>query len=147
MGSRGRRKYPLDGLPYIFHSNEPDPFFTPELLQVGLWEHTGRKAHLHSLRHPLPGLGAVAQQLGPACRVVRCQGEVFAPTAQGALEKLSGLAAACNQEGPAWLHLPTGEKLCCWVSRFGYTAQGDGRVLSYQVEFVEERAPAQEGAA
>ena len=35
MGSRGRRKYPLDGLPYILHSNEPDPFFTPELLQIG----------------------------------------------------------------------------------------------------------------
>ena len=122
-------------------------------LQYGsyLFEHNPRQIDLSFPRRvvtlPLPGLGAVAQQLGPACRVVRCQGEVFAPTAQGALEKLSGLAAACNQEGPAWLHLPTGEKLCCWVSRFGYTAQGDGRVLSYQVEFVEERAPAQEGTA
>ena len=122
-------------------------------LQYGsyLFPHNPRRIDLSFPRRVvsqvLPAYGAVSQQLGALCRTVRCEGEVFGATAQAALERMGELAAACDQAQPAWLHLPTGEKLCCWVSRFGYTAQGDGRVLSYQVEFVEERAPAQEGTA
>ena len=52
-----------------------------------------------------PGCGAAVQELGPRCRVARCEGEVFA-----------------------------------------YTAQGDGRVLTYTLEFVERAAQRGVGA-
>ena len=120
-------------------------------LQYGtyLFEHNPRRIDLSYPRRvvtqALPGRGAVSQPVGALCRSVRCEGEVFGPTAQTAMEKLGQLSAACNQTQPAWLHLPTGEKLNCWVSRFSYSAQGDGRVLSYLVEFVEERNSSSQG--
>ncbi len=43
------------------------------------------------------------------------------------------------------LYLPTGQQFEAVVSRFSYTAQGDGRILSYAVEFTEtERKEVQE---
>lgn len=86
--------------------------------------------------HMLPNRGTRAQFLGPRLRVVRCEGEVFDSSADGAAAKLSALSAACGKSA-AMLYLPAGERFSAAVSRFSYTAQGDGRVITYAVEFVE----------
>ena len=87
--------------------------------------------------HTVPSKGACTQNLGARCRVVRCEGEVFAPDAQSALQKLSALGEACRSLQPQLLYLPTGEQFSAFCSRFAYTAQGDGRILSYLLEFTE----------
>ena len=112
-------------------------------LQFGdfLFEQNPRRIEVTYARnvvtHAVPAWGAETQDLGPRCRVVRCEGEVFAPTAEGAMAKLSTIGAACAGGGPAMLYLPTGERFSAAASRFSYAAQGDGRVLSYALEFVE----------
>ena len=78
-----------------------------------------------------PGCGAAVQELGPRCRVARCEGEV---------------SAACTGGGFALLYLPAGGSFEAAVSRFAYTAQGDGRVLTYMLEFVERAAQRGVGA-
>ena len=91
-----------------------------------------------------PGCGAAVQELG--CRVARCEGEVFAPTPEGAAAKLAEISAACTGGGFALLYLPAGGSFEAAVSRFAYTAQGDGRVLTYTLEFVERAAQRGVGA-
>ena len=93
-----------------------------------------------------PGCGAAGQELGPRCRVARCEGEVFAPTPEGAAAKLAEISAACTGGGFALLYLPAGGSFEAAVSRFAYTAQGDGRVLTYTLEFVERAAQRGVGA-
>lgn len=90
--------------------------------------------------HTLPFHGTVSQNLGPRGRAARCSGEVFAQDAASALEKLAALRAACSGVGAAQLTLPTGDTFLAFVSRFAYTAQGDGRVLAYTIDFVEQSA-------
>ena len=58
-----------------------------------------------------PGCGAAVQELGPRCRVARCEGEVFAPTPEGAAAKLAEISAACTGGGFALLYLPAGAAL------------------------------------
>jgi hypothetical protein len=94
--------------------------------------------------HTLPGTGVAMQDTGPRCRTARCEGEVFGDTADAALSRLAALAAACAPGLRATLYLPTGEQFAAAVSRFAYTAQGDGRVLAYVIDFLEygvEAAP------
>ena len=71
------------------------------------------------------------------CRTARCEGEVFGDTADTALDRLASLAAACAPGLRGTLYLPTGEQFTAAVSRFAYTAQGDGRVLAYVIDFLE----------
>ncbi|MEM1484358.1 hypothetical protein V6615_05695 [Oscillospiraceae bacterium PP1C4] len=112
-------------------------------LQFGtfLFEHNPRKIELsfsnNVAGHILPARGTVSQNIGPRCRVVRCEGEVFASSADGAAAKLSAIGAVCTSKGEI-LYLPTGERFQAIVSRFGYSAQGDGRVISYTIEFIEQ---------
>ena len=70
-------------------------------------------------------------------RGARCEGEVFGDTADTALDRLASLAAACAPGLRGTLYLPTGEQFTAAVSRFAYTAQGDGRVLAYVIDFLE----------
>lgn len=65
------------------------------------------------------------------------RGEVFGDTADTALDRLASLAAACAPGLRGTLYLPTGEQFTAAVSRFAYTAQGDGRVLAYVIDFLE----------
>lgn len=85
----------------------------------------------------MPGCGALAQHLGARCKTVRAEGELFALTADAALAKLTALRAACCATTAAVLKLPTGETFSAIASRFSYTAQGDGRLLAYTVEFMQ----------
>lgn len=94
----------------------------------------------------LPGCGEAVQELGPRCRTVRCEGEVFAATPEGAAAKLAEIATACVGGGFAVLYLPAGGRFEAAVSRLAYTAQGDGRVLAYALEFVERAAQREAGA-
>ena len=87
--------------------------------------------------HLQPSRGAVSQNLGARARVVRCEGELFAATAAAALTKLNALCAACCVKQSATLYLPAGGQFSAYTSRFGFAAQGDGRVISYYVEFIE----------
>lgn len=91
-----------------------------------------------------PGCGAAMQELGPLCRVARCKGEVFAATPEAAATRLAEIAAACTGGGFATLYLPAGGRFEAVVSRFAYTAQGDGRVLTYALEFIERSAQREE---
>ena len=106
-----------------------------------LFAHNPRRIELSFQRslvsHLIPARGARTQDLGPRCRVVRCEGEVFDTTPDGAAEKLAEIAQACAGGEAETLYLPTGERFSAVVSRFGYTAQGDGKVLSYFLEFLE----------
>ncbi len=96
--------------------------------------------------HLLPAYGTLSQPLGPRCRVVRCEGEVFdTANADSAAAKLRAIAALCDDSASGMLYLPTGQQFEAAVSRFSYTAQGDGRILSYAIEFTEsERKEVQE---
>ena len=87
--------------------------------------------------HTLPGTGVAMQDTGPRCRTARCEGEVFGDTADTALDRLASLAAACAPGLRGTLYLPTGEQFTAAGSRFAYTAQGDGRVLAYVIDFLE----------
>lgn len=94
----------------------------------------------------LPRLRRGGAGARPRCRVARCEGEVFAPTPEGAAAKLAEISAACTGGGFALLYLPAGGSFEAAVSRFAYTAQGDGRVLTYTLEFVERAAQREVGA-
>ena len=67
-------------------------------------------------------------------------------TPEGAAAKLAEISAACTGGGFALLYLPAGGSFEAAVSRFAYTAQGDGRVLTYTLEFVERAAQRGVGA-
>ena len=67
-------------------------------------------------------------------------------TPEGAAAKLAEISAACTGGGFALLYLPAGGSFEAAVSRFAYTAQGDGRVLTYMLEFVERAAQRGVGA-
>lgn len=112
-----------------------------------IFEHNPRKIKLHFLNtvaaQALPGYGEITQNLGPRCRVVRCEGEVFAQSAAGAMAKLAEIAQVCKNDGTGMLYLPTGEQFEASVSRFSYIAQGDGRVMTYQLEFIERKSRAE----
>lgn len=84
----------------------------------------------------LPSWGVISQNMGARCRLVRCEGEVFAATPDGAAAKLAELSALCVSTA-AMLYLPTGERFSAYLLRFGYAAQGDGRVITYTMEFTE----------
>lgn len=106
-----------------------------------LFTHNPRRIELsfanHVAAHILPAMGAVSQPLGARCRIVKCEGEVFDAAPQGASEKLTQIAALCRN-GVQMLHLPTGEQFNAFISRFGYAAQGDGRVITYYLEWMEQ---------
>lgn len=117
--------------------------------QQFVFEHNPRKIELsfaqHMAMHTVPAYGAVAQSLGPKCRIVRCEGEVFADMPDGASKKLAAISAICVGGTPGQLYLPTGERFEAVVSRFAYIAQGDGRVISYSIEFIERASAWLEG--
>ena len=87
--------------------------------------------------HLQPSRGVLSQNLGKRARVVRCEGELFAATADAALAQLNTLSGACSSSAAATLYLPAGGQFSAYVSRFGFAAQGDGRIISYYVEFIE----------
>lgn len=117
-------------------------------LQYGsyVFAHNPRKIELvfqnHLAAHILPGVGAKTQMVAPRCRRVRCEGEVFGNTPEHALAELSVLSGMCaGQCAP--LYLPTGIQFDALVSSFGYLAQGDGRVITYTIEFIEQMSGAE----
>ncbi|MBC8585333.1 hypothetical protein [Youxingia wuxianensis] len=118
-------------------------------LQFGafVFEYNPRKIEVSlgsaMVSHLLPGYGNLVQHLGPKCRVVRCEGEVFAPTADQTNAKLSQIADLCGG-GEDALFLPSGQRMQAYVSRFSYNAQGDGRVISYMLEFTEASSGGEE---
>lgn len=107
-----------------------------------VFEHNPRKIELsfsnRIAAHTLPAFGALLQNLGARGRTVRCEGEVFASTADGAAGKLSAIASACSGMEAGTLSLPTGESFQAFAVRFGYCAQGDGKIISYYAEFAEK---------
>lgn len=110
-------------------------------LQFGtyVFAHNPRKIELVCAQklaaYLLPFYGTVTQNLGAGCRSVRCEGEVFAADARAAAEEAAAIGALRGRE--ELLYLPTGERFHGVVSRFSCTAQGDGRVLSYRIDFSE----------
>lgn len=106
-----------------------------------VFEHNPRKIELSRanqlVTQILPGAGSMSQMNGTKVRMVRCEGEVFAATADAAMGKLGALEQACAGTAAGVLYLPTGKQLTVWPYRFGYAAQGDGRVISYYIEFLE----------
>lgn len=85
----------------------------------------------------MPGCGSLTQNLGARCRTVRVEGEVFAATADAAILKLAVIRTACSLTSASLLKLPSGDEFPAISSRFSYTAQGDGRIMSYAIEFIE----------
>ena len=85
------------------------------------------------VEHILPGQGWAPQTLGEGPRKVHCQGELLGNTPQQTAELLEALWAGC--QGEQTLTLPHGESFLAVVERLFWDAQGDGRVLSYEVAF------------
>ena len=110
-------------------------------LQFGtyVFAHNPRKIELVCVQklaaYLLPFCGTVTQSLGAGCRSARCEGEVFAADAREAAEEAAAIGALRGRE--ELLYLPTGERFRAVVSRFSCTAQGDGRVLPYRIDFSE----------
>lgn len=117
-----------------------------DILTYGAYQfpHNPRKIeYLHRFRlaaQQQPGHGTLYQAIGSGGKMVRCEGELFGQTAVLAMQQLSALASACSGMEAKTLKLPTGETFLALPSQFGYTAQGNGQILSYRVEFMEVNA-------
>ncbi|MDD4808209.1 MAG: hypothetical protein PHU30_06925 [Oscillospiraceae bacterium] len=83
----------------------------------------------------LPFYGAITQNLGAQCRAVHCEGEVFSEDVQQAAQTAAQIGALHGRR--EMLYLPTGEHFPAVVSRFSCTAQGNGKVLAYRLDFLE----------
>lgn len=83
----------------------------------------------------LPFYGSVTQNLGAQCRTVHCEGEVFSSDAAQTADAAAEIRALCSRVET--LSLPTGEQFSAVVSRFSCAEEGDGRVLAYELDFVE----------
>ena len=83
----------------------------------------------------LPFYGTVTQNIGAQCRIVHCEGEVFSADAHQAAQTAAQIDALRGSR--KMLYLPTGEHFPAQVARFACTAQGDGRVLAYRLDFIE----------
>lgn len=88
----------------------------------------------------LPGRGQQVQSALPALRRVRLTGELFAPTAEGALEQYKALRAVYEQRGSGLLSLPGHTPFYAHFVRLWLQAVGDGRTLRYRAEFLEGEA-------
>ena len=110
-------------------------------LQFGdfVFAHNPRKIELvcaqSTASYFLPFYGALTQNLGAQCRIVHCEGDVFSEDVRQAAELAAQIGALRGRRET--LYLPTGERFPAVVSRFACTAQGDGRVLSYRLDFIE----------
>ncbi len=82
-----------------------------------------------------PQLGSVVQHLGPRCRVVSGQGAFFGPAAAAQFAALEQLAAQGNA---GYLFIPALTPFKAYLTKLVYLGEGDGSLLSYSFEFVEQ---------
>ena len=86
-----------------------------------------------------PGYGPVYQHLGTAQRVITGEGSFFGPGAQG---DYAALGQVFFQAGPGMLFLPAMTPVRAFFTRLAYLGQGDGEIIRYAFQFVEDLAPA-----
>ena len=85
-----------------------------------------------------PGYGPVYQALGPARRIITGEGDFFGP---GAEEDYRALERLFFEEGPGMLFLPTMVPVRAYFTRLSYLGQGDGAIIRYGFQFVEDLMP------
>ncbi len=84
-----------------------------------------------------PGIGGLAQNLGPACRVVRGEGAFYGSTAAEHCRRLQQLQAESSSGS---LFIPSLAPMRAFFTKLTLLCEGDGSILVYQFEFTEEQA-------
>ncbi len=91
-----------------------------------------------------PHLGSVVQNLGPRCRVVTGQGAFFGA---GAAAQFAALEQLAGQQEAGYLFVPSLTPFKAYLTQLTFLGEGDGSVLFYSFEFVEQTAMQKGGAA
>lgn len=93
---------------------------------------------LDSVSHLMPYYGTATQVLGVSPRLVRVEGSFFGTSAPQALGQYNTLEALFAQKKRALLFIPYQKPFYAIFSRLSMNAGGDGKIISYLAEFLED---------